>query len=181
MKLQPPKEDWNNQVPTPPISYKPGKTIGKTPTEKLDYLKVDIKTQPGERDSETVAIYMTLLWTGSLEALLKFFTILHKIIRGQDLSMGPQKFGMKWNLVARESLQVFEQKARERGTETNKNYELVMKDLISHFPLLKVINNQKRYLRRELYKPRGTKTRYFICRINEMVKYLKKFLPFSSG
>ena len=77
----------------------------------------------------------------------------HKIIRVQYLSTGPQKFGMTRNLVLGKSLQVFEQKARERGAETNANYEFVMKDLISHSFSPKALQRQNRYLRRGLYKP----------------------------
>ena len=92
------------------------------PTEKLDSLKVDIKTQPGERYSKTVVIYVLMFRTGIPEALLKFVTLLHNIIRGQDLSTGPQKSGMTRNMVIFEALRVFEQKARERDTETNANF-----------------------------------------------------------
>ena len=67
------------------------------------------------------------------------------------------------------------------GTETNENYELVMKDLISYFPPPKALQRQKRYLRRELYKTCDTKIRYFIYRINKMIKYLDKFPPFEEG
>ena len=105
-------DDWKNQGLPLLISYKPNITTRKTPTEKSDSLKVDIKTQPGERDCETVSIYMPLLRTGSIEALLKFLTILLKIITGQDLSTGPQKYSMTWNLVVGEALRLFEQKAR---------------------------------------------------------------------
>ena len=71
------------------ISYKPDSTIRKTTTDKSDSLKVKIKTQPGERDSETVAIYVPLLRTGIPKDLLNFFTFIHKIVRGKDLSKGP--------------------------------------------------------------------------------------------
>ena len=121
-------------------------------------------------DSDTVEIYVTLLRTGSPKALLKFATILHNITRGQDLSMGPQKFGMTWNLVVGEALRVFEQKARERGMETNTNYELDTEDLISHSFPPKALQLQKKYLSRGLYKPCETKIQYFICCIDEMVK-----------
>ena len=69
-----------------------------------------------------------------------------------------------------EALQVFEQKAQERGTETNTYYELEMKDIISHFSPPKALQRQKRYLRRGLYKPCDTKIRYFICCIDKMVE-----------
>ena len=68
---------------------------------KADSLKIDINTQPGERDSETVAIYMPLFWVGSPEALLKVLELLHKIIRNQDLPTRPQKFGITTNLIVR--------------------------------------------------------------------------------
>ena len=93
MKLKLPKYDWKNRGPAPPNCYKPDPTIGKTLTNKLDYLKVNIKTQPRERDSKVVAIYVPLFQTGSPESLLKFVKVLYKIIRVQDLSMGPPKMG----------------------------------------------------------------------------------------
>ena len=124
---------------------------------------------------------MTVIQTAIPEDLLKFVTLLNNIIRGQDLSTGPQKFGMTRNLVIGESLRVFEQKSRERGTETNKDYGLVTKDLISHSFPTKYLNRQKRYLRRGLYKHRDTKVWDLIFCIAEMVEYLKKFPPFRAG
>ena len=47
MKLQISKEDWNKQGPQPTISYKADSNCSKTPTDKSDSLKADIKTQPG--------------------------------------------------------------------------------------------------------------------------------------
>ena len=49
MKLQLPKIEWNNWGPPPTISYKAEPNLGKTLTKKSKDLKVDIKTQPGER------------------------------------------------------------------------------------------------------------------------------------
>ena len=74
-----------------------------------------------EKDSETVAIYVPLFWTGIPEALPKFVTILNKIIKGQDLSNGPQKYRMTRNIVIGEALQVFKQKTWDRGTDTYVN------------------------------------------------------------
>ena len=85
------------------------------PTEKLDSLKVDINTQTGYRYSETVVIYLLLFQVGSPEALLKFVKIIHKIIRGQDLSTGPQTFGMTLNLGIGGALRLLEQKSWEKG------------------------------------------------------------------
>ena len=91
----------------PLISYMPDTVIGKTPEDKHDSLKVEIKNQPGEPDSKTVSIYVSLFRAGSPEALLKFIVVLHKVIKRQELSTGPQKYGMACNLLLGDSLWVF--------------------------------------------------------------------------
>ena len=123
---------------------------------------------------------MPLFLTRSPESLLKFGIPHNKIIHGQNLSTGPQGFGMTRILGIVESLRVFEQKAREREAKKNANFELVMKYIIYHFFPPKVLQRQKRYLRRSLYKLRNTKIQSFICRIDEMVKYLENFPPFGA-
>ena len=70
MKIQISKLDWKNCGPPPPIFYSNNRTIGKTLTDKSYYLKVDIKNQPGEMDSKTVALYVTQFHMGVPEALL---------------------------------------------------------------------------------------------------------------
>ena len=75
----------------------------------------------------------------------------------------------------------FEQKTRYRRKETNENYELVMKDMISNFFPSKALQHQKRYLQRGLYKPCDTNIRDFICRIEEMVEYFNNLSPFGAG
>ena len=64
------------------IFYKPCQRIIKTPTEKVDSLRVNIKAQTGDKNNETVQIYGPLFRTGRPEALLNFVTILKKIIKG---------------------------------------------------------------------------------------------------
>ena len=56
-----------------------------------------------------------------------------------------------------------------------------MKYLISHFFPPNALQLQKRYLGRGMYKPCDTKIWHFICRIDNMVKYLDKFPPFGVG
>ena len=144
MKLKIPKYDVENRGLLPPILYKSYPTISKTPADKSDSLKVDIKNQPRERDSDTVAIYVLLFCTGTTEALVKFVTTLHKIILCQDLFTGPQTFRITSNLVVRGAIRVFEKKIQDRGMEANSNYELVMKYLITYFFLTKALQRQKR-------------------------------------
>ena len=60
MKIHLPKYYWKTRGPPPPISYKPDVTIGKTSTDKLYSLKLNIKTQLGERYGETGEIYVLM-------------------------------------------------------------------------------------------------------------------------
>ena len=77
MKIQPPKEYWKTWGPSPLISYKADGTIGKTLTVKYDSLKVNIKTQPEDRDSKMVEICVTLFQAGTPEALFDIITLFH--------------------------------------------------------------------------------------------------------
>ena len=70
---------------------------------------------------------------------------------------------------------------RDYGTETNANYELVMKDLSNQFFLPKELQHQERYICRGVYNPCDTKICKFICSIDEIVNYLKKFPPFGAN
>ena len=56
-----------------------------------------------------------------------------------------------------------------------------MKDLITRFSPPKALQIHKRCLRAGLYNPHDTKIREFICRIYEIVEYLKNFLPFGAN
>ena len=112
------------------------------------------------------------------ESLLKLLAILNNIIKGQDLYTGFQRYGMAHNLIIGESLLIFGQKTRERGSETNANYKLVMQDVFIHFFPSKVLQLQKRYLLRGLYNPHDTKISKFICRVDKIVEHLEKFPPF---
>ena len=103
MKLQV-ANNFKNCRPLPPIFYNSDQTTRNTPTEKARPVKIDIKAQPEEKNSETVAIYVTIFRTENPESLLKFVTILNNTIKGQDLYTGPHKYGMNRNIVVGESL-----------------------------------------------------------------------------
>ena len=67
---------------------------------------------------------------------------------------------------------MFKKKNWYQGKDTNSNYELVVKYLITHYFPLEDIQHQKRYLHGGIYKTRDTRIREFICRIDNIVDYL---------
>ena len=56
-------------------------------------MKVYIKNQPGEKDINTVAIYMPSFRMGITEALLKLVTILNQSSRDRICPQGPRSTG----------------------------------------------------------------------------------------
>ena len=60
-------------------------TVDKKPEYKSGSLNSKIKTQPGEKNSKSISLYVTVFKKGSLEGLLEFLTFIDKIIKGQRL------------------------------------------------------------------------------------------------
>ena len=58
------------------IYYHPDTTVNKNHEENSEYLKVDIKTQPGEANSKYVSLYVPVFKTGASEILLKFLALM---------------------------------------------------------------------------------------------------------
>ena len=65
--------------------------------------------------------------------------------------------------------------------EKSDNYELVIKDVISHLFTLKATQRHKRYLHGGLDKPRDDNICDIIFRIDEIVEHLDKFPPFGNN
>ena len=105
-------QELNIRGPAPPISYTSEYTVNMKTKSKLDYLKVDIKTHTGETGREVISLYVTVFNKGSLEAYLKFQTMLQKIIKGQSLRTGPKMYAITKNILAQEALHVFNQYAK---------------------------------------------------------------------
>ena len=97
MKLNLPLATRSVQVP-PPIPLKVVKIDDKSSSKKgSDTLKLEIKTQPGQADSETVTLTVGILKDGTPEELLTFKTKLLKILKGQGLTTGPAQYAMTRN------------------------------------------------------------------------------------
>ena len=107
----------------------------------------------GDVDSETISIYVLIFKSGSYEALLRFITLLNKIVNYHILTTVPQMYEMTKNLLAGEVGWVFEQQARIIGKYNTGKYKLAIMGLaIQLFPP-KTPQHQKRYLHRGLFNP----------------------------
>ena len=96
----------NNSGAPPQISFNTNPTTRKKPDKKQYLLKVDMKNNMEEVNSETVSIYITMFNTGTAMELLKFLIILNNTLKGQDLTTGPQMYAIEKKFLAGEALRV---------------------------------------------------------------------------
>ena len=62
----------------PPVSFNNDPTNRKKPNKNQDSLKVKIKNDPGEFNSEMVLLYIPIFKTSLAKSLLKFLVLLKK-------------------------------------------------------------------------------------------------------
>ena len=93
--------------PPPPIYFNYDPIIGNQSDKNQNYLKVEIKTQPGEVNIKNVSLYILIFKTSLAESLLKFLVLLKKILKDWNLTTGPQYYVLTKNLLAVEAIQVF--------------------------------------------------------------------------
>ena len=133
MKINLPSSVRNLKVP-PLILLKPTKEGGNSsPDKKAESLKLEIKTQPGNANSETVTLTVGILKNGTPEELLKFKAKLLKIFKGQGFTTCPAQYAMTQNLLLGEALRVFEIKAMKAGAETTAPHLMALNAMIAHF------------------------------------------------
>ena len=76
--------------------------------KKYDSLKVEMKTQLGNINSETVLIYVPILEKINDKALLKFLIFPNNIFKDNKLKTVPHHYSTTNNLFVGEAIQVFE-------------------------------------------------------------------------
>ena len=149
--------------------------------KKQEYLTMKLRSDPADANSQTYDLTIQFFRTGTPEEWLLFQRDLHRVLNGQNITTGPQKFTMTRRLIQGDTLAVFNTAAQEHGNETNATFVQCLKDITTHIFPKRALAFQKRYMRRHLRKPRDMKTREFAARISELNQYLKEFPPFEDN
>ena len=100
-------QEFKNLGPAPIISYKLDPTVGIKTETKYDFLKVNIKNQPGESSSNMILLYTMLFRTGSMESLLRILNLIHNITKRKSLTSGSKIYETKNKLQTGEALRIF--------------------------------------------------------------------------
>ena len=100
---------------------------------------------------------------------------------GQNITGGRGKYAMTRGILEGDALSKFDARATELGGETNPNFTLCLNAVTQHVFPQKALQYQRRYMRRNMRKPRDLSTREFHSRVQELNSYLSQFPPFNAG
>jgi hypothetical protein len=149
--------------------------------KKQEYLTMKLRSDPTDANSQTYDLTIQFFRTGTPEEWLLFQRDLHRVLTGQNITTGPQKFTMIRRLITGDTLAVFNKAAQEHGNETNATFLRCLQDVTNHIFPQRALAFQKRYMRRYLRKPKDMTTREFAARLSELNQYLKQFPPFEDN
>ena len=90
-----------------------------------------------------------------------------KTLDGQSISTGPQRYTFTARLLTDDAKAIFNQAALDISMFTNNNFNKVLLEMTKHVFPAYAFEEQKRYLRRHLIKPRSMKMHSFISRLQE--------------
>lgn len=169
-----------NTFPAPPVplqSYEEHNEL-----KKGEFIKLELKTNPGDESSEVISMNAPYFNHGSPKKWIDFIKTFNKIIIGQSLTTGPSKFSMARMLLQGKAERAFERKAHsfvdgDNLHETNENFDSCMQAVTMQVFPEGAYRRQKRYMRRNMRKPRALKIREVANDVAEMSEDFQYFPP----
>lgn len=147
----------------------------KKELEKGSYETLRLYTDPGDTDSATYDVTVPYYGSGTPEEFLIFIKNVKKVLNGQNLTTGPQKYSTMKRLLKGDALATFEAAEAEAGTQTTEHFEVCVKELTKHVFPARAAQLQKRFMRRYMRKPREVSIREYVARVVELNSYLVFF------
>ena len=98
--------------------------------KKSEYLKMDLKSNPGEAMSEMYSINIPYFSHGLPYEWIQFLKTFEKVVKGQNLMSTTSKFTMMRMLLQGDALRVFESKAT--GLQETQDNFIVCKNAVTH-------------------------------------------------
>jgi len=175
MKIVPLSNRSLQHVPAPIPLVRVKKSDEEDPNR---FLHIELKSNPSQTTSQKYKKSVCIFRHGSIEDFLEWKKDLEAVFEGQSIRTAPAKFAMAKRLLEGDPLINFENSIALHGDETEENYQAVMRDLMLYIFPKKALRIQKRYMRRQMRKPREMRVRDFVARVQEMNNYLKYFPPF---
>ena len=139
-----------------------------------------LRTVPTDNNSPGYEVSIRYFSSGTCEEFLIFEDDLKRVIKGQNLTTGPQRFEVARRLLTGGALTTFNQALPPGDSETVASYDICMNAVrVSVFPKHANVN-QRRLMRTGMRKPLEMKIQQFVDRMRELNSYLTRFPPISS-
>ena len=186
------KEDSKKQT----IHYGRPVPIPLVPTEKEDstltkgqYAKIDLKVDPEDKKSKEYSVQVKIFSSGTPEEFIKWKRVMSTVYEGLGIKDGKNKYIITKRFLANEAQRAFVNAAVSATTtvatsstgNSEELYETSMKALTESVFPENALAEQKRYMRRQLRKPRSMKIKEFYERLLEMDTMLEDFPGYQSS
>ena len=167
---------WSKQMIIPLVPES-----SKKSDVKIEEITFALRANPESKKSETYEITTTAFTHGTPEEFLIFRKTLKKILIGQNITTGREKFAMARRLLDGQSLSVFERYVSQNMDESRPDAhtdEALNEALdsvgFSIFPT-NAIKTQRRALRRSIRKPVDMSVTHLIARLSELNEQLSQY------
>ncbi len=149
--------------------------------EDGNYVSFKLRAVPVDPESQLYSLSVPYYSTGTPEKWIRFRKNLDKVLIGQNITTGPPTYAMTRRILEGAALTKFEDSVLNRGTETLNHFTLVLEEMSNYVFPRRVLQMQKRFMRRYMRKPRKLKMREFVARVEELNHDLRYFPVFVAG
>ena len=143
--------------------------------EKMRSLKLELSTEPGNKDGKTLTKSFKIFRSGSPEEWILWRADHNEVCTGMSIATGSSKNWMVCQMLSDEPLKEFERSMATFATETNANSNRALDAVaVTIFPT-NAYAKQKKYMRQGMWKPKVLTIRNVYTRICELNEQLLSF------
>ena len=122
-----------NGLQAPPIPYEQQECSKDKDREDVSTFK--LRTNPTDKDSQIYDMKVLTFKSGTVEEYILWKKDLKKVLMGQNVTSGPNKFAMTRRVLDGDALAAFEKAAEEEAVETVVSFSKCLEKLAEHvFP-----------------------------------------------
>ena len=161
-------------------NHRPGMAAWKI-SEKGEYIAIKCHNTPGDNDSGSYEINLPCYGKGTPKEWFVWKDKLLKALDGESISTEPLRYIFTERLWIGDAKATFNQAALDIDRRTVDNFNKVLAEMTKYSLPIYAFHEQKRYLCRNLVKPRSMKLHSFTSRLQESNVYLEEFIPDTEG
>jgi hypothetical protein len=143
--------------------------------EKTRTLKLELSTEPGDKDGKTLTKSFKIYRSGTPEEWILWRKDLDEVCVGMSISTGSARVRMVRQMLSDEPLKEFERMLATFSTETNANCNKALDSVAMQIFPTNAYAKQKKYIRQGMWKPKALTIRSCYTRICELNAQLTSY------